>query len=412
MDRNIYEDIAQRTQGNIYIGVVGPVRTGKSTFIKRFMEEMVIPNIVDESKKQRAIDELPQSGAGRTIMTTEPKFIPEESVSVKLDGKTGLNVKMIDCVGYVVKDSLGYIEEGAERMVSTPWSDNQISFVQAAEIGTKKVIDEHSTIGLLVTTDGSICDIPRHSYIEAEEKVVSELKAINKPFVILLNSINPDSPDTVKLKEDMILKYNSPVIAMNCATLNHSSISYVIETVLNEFPVKEISFSLPEWVECLESDHWLYSSFIESVNETVPDAIKIRELDDVCRKLSAGEHITESYTDVADMGKGAVNIKVSVKDDLFYKILGENSGFEITGQESLMSLISSLAQIKNEYDKISSALDEVKQKGYGIVSPSVNDMKLQQPEIIRQGGRYGIKLKASAPSIHIMCNKPEFLKTA
>ena len=402
MDRNIYEDIALRTQGNIYIGVVGPVRTGKSTFIKRFMEEMVIPNISDDNKRQRAVDELPQSGAGRTIMTTEPRFIPEESVSVKLDGKTGLNVKMIDCVGYVVKDALGYIEEGEERMVSTPWSESQISFVQAAEIGTKKVIDEHSTIGLLVTTDGSICDIPRQSYIEAEEKVVSELKAINKPFVILLNSINPDSPETVKLKEDLILKYNSPVIAMNCATLNHNSISYVIESVLNEFPVKEISFTLPEWVECLEPEHWLYSSFVDSVNETVPSAIKIRELDDVCKKLTTTEHITDSYTDVADMGKGSVNIKVSVADNLFYKILGENSGFEITGQESLMSLINSLSVIKNEYDKVSSALDEVKQKGYGIVSPSVKDMKLEQPEIIKQGGRYGIKLKASAPSIHMI----------
>lgn len=402
MDRNIYEDIAQRTQGNIYIGVVGPVRTGKSTFIKRFMEEMVIPNINDENKKQRAIDELPQSGAGRTIMTTEPKFIPEESVSVKLDGKTGFNVKMIDCVGYVVKDSLGYIEEGSERMVSTPWSDNQMTFVQAAEIGTKKVIDEHSTIGLLVTTDGSICDIPRQSYIEAEEKVVSELKSINKPFVILLNSISPDSNETVKLKEDMILKYNCPVIAMNCATMNHNSISYVLECILNEFPVKEISFTLPEWVECLDIEHWLYSSFVDSVNENVPTAIKIRELDDVCNKLSTVEYITDSYTDVADMGKGSVNVKVSVKEDLFYKILGEKSGFEITGQESLMNLISSLSNVKKDYDRISTALDEVRQKGYGIVSPSLEDMKLAQPEIVKQGGRYGIKLKASAPSIHMI----------
>jgi stage IV sporulation protein A len=412
MDRNIYEDIAQRTQGNIYIGVVGPVRTGKSTFIKRFMEEMVIPNIEEESKRQRAIDELPQSGAGRTIMTTEPKFIPEESVSVNLNSKTNLNVKMIDCVGYVVKDSLGYIEEGMERMVTTPWSSEEMSFVQAAETGTRKVIDEHSTIGLLVTTDGSICDIPRTSYIEAEEKVVSQLKAINKPFVILLNSISPTSAEVLKLKEDMILKYNSPVIAMNCATLNQTDISYVIETALNEFPVKEISFVMPEWIECLESEHWLYSSLVESVKETVSSEIKLRELDEICKKLSGRAYITESYPEKANMGKGTVNVRIAVEDGLFYKILGENSGFEITGQESLMSLMGSLSKIKEEYDKISSALEEVNRTGYGIVSPSVADMKLEQPEIIKQGGRYGIKLKASAPSIHIKRYKPKFLKTA
>ncbi len=402
MDRNIYEDIAQRTQGNIYIGVVGPVRTGKSTFIKKFMEEMVIPNIEDESKRQRAIDELPQSGAGRTIMTTEPKFIPEDSVKVNLSGKTNLNVKMIDCVGYVVKDSLGYIEEGMERMVSTPWSDKEMSFVQAAEIGTKKVIDEHSTIGLLVTTDGSICDIPRTSYIEAEEKVVSQLKAINKPFVILLNSINPTSAEITKLKEDMILKYNSPVIAMNCATINQNDIAYVIETALNEFPVKEISFNMPDWIECLDSNHWLYSALLESVNEAVPDEIKIREIADVCEKLSAKQYITESYLDKVNMGKGVAGVRIAVEEDLFYQVLGENSGFEIDGQESLMSLINSLSKVKEEYDKISSALDEVNRTGYGIVSPSVADMKLEQPEIIKQGGRYGIKLKASAPSIHLI----------
>ena len=402
MDRNIYEDIAQRTQGNIYIGVVGPVRTGKSTFIKRFMEEMVIPNIEDENKRQRAIDELPQSGAGRTIMTTEPKFIPEESVSVSLNGKTNLNVKMIDCVGYVVKDSLGYIEEGMERMVTTPWADEEMTFVQAAETGTRKVIDEHSTIGLLVTTDGSICDIPRISYIDAEEKVVSQLKAINKPFVILLNSINPTSAETLKLKEDMILKYNSPVIAMNCATLNQTDISYVIETALNEFPVKEIRFMMPEWIECLDCEHWLYNSLVDSVSETVTGEIKLRELDEICEKLSGRAYITESYPEKANMGKGTVNVRIAVEDDLFYKVLGENSGFEITGQESLMTLMGSLSKIKEEYDKISNALDEVNRTGYGIVSPSVSDMKLEQPEIIKQGGRYGIKLKASAPSIHLI----------
>ena len=412
MDRNIYDDIAQRTQGNIYIGVVGPVRTGKSTFIKRFMEEMVIPNIEDENKRQRAIDELPQSGAGKTIMTTEPKFIPEESVSINLNGKTNLNVKMIDCVGYVVKDSLGYIEDGMERMVTTPWSDEAISFVQAAETGTRKVIDEHSTIGLLVTTDGSICDIPRTSYIEAEEKVVNQLKAINKPFVILLNSISPTSAETLKLKDDMILKYNSPVIAMNCATLNQSDISYVIETALNEFPVKEIRFTMPEWIECLDGEHWLYSSIVDSISETISSKIKLRELDEICKKLSGRTYITDSYTEKANMGKGTVNVRVAVEEDLFYKVLGESSGFEITGQESLMSLMASLSKVKEEYDKIATALEEVNRTGYGIVSPAVSDMKLEQPEIIKQGGRYGIKLKASAPSIHIICNKPEFLKTA
>lgn len=402
MTNNIYDDIAKRTRGDIYIGVVGPVRTGKSTFIKRFMEELVIPNIDDEEKKRRAIDELPQSASGRTIMTTEPKFIPEDAVEIHLSENTTLNVKMIDCVGYVVNEAMGVKENGEDRMVKTPWSDEQIPFVKAAEIGTQKVISKHSTIGLLVTTDGSITDISRESYIAAEEKVVRELKEINKPFVILLNSVNPSGKEAQALKEQLILKYSSPVMCMNCASLGVDDINHIIESILFEFPVSEISFNFPDWVDCLNSDHWLYKSLIDTVDKTVSADLKIREISDIKAKIKDNEYVRDCSVNNINMGNGCVNISVESKEPLFYKVLGESSGFEINGQEDLINIIKDLSGAKKKYDKISYAIAQVDQKGYGIVTPALEDMHLEKPELVKQGGRYGVKLKASAPSIHLV----------
>ncbi len=399
---NIYKDIAKRTGGDIYIGVVGPVRTGKSTFIKRFMQQLVLPNISDQYKKERAIDELPQSAEGRTIMTTEPKFIPENAVKINLSGEASLNVKMIDCVGYVVEGSNGYLEEGGERMVSTPWSEESIPFVKAAEIGTHKVIKDHSTIGLVVTTDGSISDIPRENYIEAENRVISELKEINKPFVILLNSSMPDREETKEIARELENKHCVPVVCVNCLSLTGNEINSIIESILMEFPLKEIKIDFPEWVDCLEDTHWLNKSLTNTVRDNLKGVEKLRQVSFAAEGMGENENISLCNVDNIDLGSGEVHITVNTKDHLFYKILGETSGFEISGREDLVKLISNLSFVKKEYDKISWALEEVKQKGYGIVSPSIDELKLEEPEIVKQGGRFGVRLKASAPSIHMI----------
>ncbi|MBQ2897485.1 MAG: stage IV sporulation protein A [Clostridia bacterium] len=409
---NIYHDISTRTNGDIYIGVVGPVRTGKSTFIKRFMEELVLPNITDSFKKERAVDELPQSAAGKTIMTTEPKFIPDEAVKVIIDNNATMNVRMIDCVGYVVNSAMGHTENDSPRMVSTPWYDEEIPFVEAAEIGTKKVISEHSTIGLVVTTDGSITEIPREEYIEAEERVIKELKAINKPFLILLNSVNPDSNSTIELKNKLEAKYDSTVVAVNCQTLNEHDINSIIRSILHEFPIREIKLKLPGWIESLPDEHWFSAEITALIKNSLMNVNRIRDIKKIQNYIYDGENITDCKISSMDLGSGSAVVNISVKEELFYKILGERSGFEITGQESLISLITSLAEVKKEYDKVSFALSEVNRKGYGIVSPTIDELVLEEPQIVKQGGRYGVRLKASAPSIHIMCNKQRLLKTA
>lgn len=409
---NLYHDIAVRTGGDIYIGVVGPVRTGKSTFIKKFMNELVIPNISDPFKKDRAIDELPQSAGGKTIMTTEPKFIPNEAANVSLSDNLNFNVRLIDCVGYVVKGAMGHTEDGTDRMVNTPWLDEPIPFVQAAEIGTKKVICEHSTIGLVVTTDGSITEIPREDYVEAEERVVNELKELNKPFVMLLNCVNPAEKKAWELKTELENKYGVSVICANCEKLNESDISKILEGVLCEFPISEILIDFSKWVDSLESGHWLNKELLHLVKNALDGAFKIKEVKNILDSIKKSDKIESAEIASMELGEGKVHIKTTVPENLYYKILGETSGFEIEGQESLISLMRELSEIKKEYDKVAVALQEVRQKGYGIVSPTIDELSLEEPEIMKQGGRFGIRLRASAPSIHIMCNKPKSLEAA
>ena len=399
---NIYNDIAERSQGDVYIGVVGPVRTGKSTFIKKFMDLLVIPNIENAYQAERARDELPQSAAGRTIMTTEPKFIPNEAVEISLGDNAHLRVRMIDCVGYIVDSSLGYAEDGEPRMVSTPWFDTPIPFNEAAEIGTRKVITEHSTIGLLVTTDGSITDIDREDYTEAEERVVNELKAINKPFIVLLNSVDPASQDTQRLRAELAEKYGVSVVAVNCEELGAGDIHDIIETVLFEFPLKEIDIHIPRWIEELSDDHWLRQNIYGAVMDNIEDVSRIRDVRALADGIDGCEFVSRAYIEGMDLGGGTVRLSMELPQKLYYKILGEMSGFEIDGEKRLMSLMKELADMKSEYDKVSLALHDVMETGYGIVSPSTEEMTLDEPKIVKQGGRFGVRLKASAPSIHML----------
>lgn len=406
--RNIYSDIAKRTEGNIYIGVVGPVRTGKSTFIKKFMETLVIPKIDGEFARERAVDELPQSSAGKTIMTTEPKFIPEEAVKVKLDDNATMSVRMIDCVGYILPSSLGYIENEQPRMVVTPWYEKAIPFNMAAEIGTQKVINDHSTIGLVVTTDGSISDLPREEYAEAEDRVINELKEIDKPFAILLNCQQPNSASARELKEQLEAKHKVPVIAVSCIDLTEEDIKNILSGVLYQFPVKEVCVDIPGWLVALDKDHWLKKEVYGSVQEAAKDIVHIREVSPAFEKLSECERIHSHNIDDIDLGKGSVKMTITVSSDLFYKILAEATGIDIEGESGLMPCMIELAKVKREYDKVKGALEEVAATGYGIVMPSLEELTLEEPEIVRQGGRYGVKLKAGAPSIHNECIKKKF----
>lgn len=399
----LYQDIARRTGGDIYIGVVGPVRTGKSTFIKRFMETLVIPNITSEFARERATDELPQSAAGRTIMTTEPKFIPEEAVKIALAENTTLNVRMIDCVGYIVPSSLGYIENEQPRMVVTPWFEKEIPFNLAAEIGTQKVITEHSTIGLVVTTDGSISDIPREEYEEAELRVIEELRQINKPFVILLNCMEPGSAQAMALRGRLQERYQVPVVAVNCMDLGESDIREILADVLFQFPVREIALELPGWICALDPDHWLKSALYEAIRLCAREIGSIGQLKGKITALCDCEFVDRVDLDSIDLGSGSAKVRVAAKNNLFYQILGEETGLDIPDESALLPCMVELAAVKKEYDKVKCALDEVAATGYGIVMPSLEELSLEEPEIIKQGGRYGVRLKASAPSIHIIC---------
>lgn len=398
----LYQDIATRTGGDIYIGVVGPVRTGKSTFIKKFMEQLVIPNIQGEYQRARATDELPQSAAGKTIMTTEPKFIPEDAVSISVGDSANMNVRMIDCVGYIVPSSMGYIENEMPRMVMTPWFDEEIPFNMAAEIGTQKVINEHSTIGLVVTTDGSITDIPREEYAEAEARVISELTAINKPFAVLLNCTDPTSSTAQELKESLQNKYSVPVMAVNCLNLSQQDILDILSAVLKEFPVKEISVDMPKWIIGLDKSHWLKKALFGSITDAASKIVRIGEVADTMRGISGCEYINTASVDSIDLGKGSARISITVPDFLFYKVLGEVTGLEIDGESGLMPCMIELAQIKKKYEKVKSALDEVEATGYGIVMPTIDELTLEEPEMVKQGGKYGVRLRAEAPSIHMM----------
>ncbi len=399
---NIYQDIATRTGGDIYIGVVGPVRTGKSTFIKRFMENAVLPNISNEAERTRAVDELPQSGDGKTIMTTEPKFIPNKAVPVTLGDGTHFNVRMVDCVGYVVENALGYEENESARMVSTPWFEAPIPFNEAAEIGTRKVISDHSTIGILVTTDGTVGELGRQDYEKAEAEVVAELLKSKKPFVIVVNSTMPNDSYTVSLVNSLEERYGVPVISQNVAKMDSSSIDEILNLVLFQFPVREISVSMPGWINALENDHWLKASVYDSIRNYAKTVEHIGQLGDAGDKLTGTGYIKNSVLAGVDLGVGTAKLEISVDDGLFYRVIGEKTGLDIQDDRSLIQTISELAQAKREYDKVAGALQEVYSTGYGIVTPSVSEFALEKPEIIKQGGKYGIRLKASAPSIHMI----------
>lgn len=402
MAKDIYSSIAERTGGDIYIGVVGPVRTGKSTFIKRFMESLVIPNIKSEFMKERAIDELPQSAAGKTIMTTEPKFIPEEAVEVSLGDGAAFNVRLIDCVGYIVPSSIGYIENEQPRMVMTSWFDEEIPFNMAAEIGTQKVITDHSTIGLVVTTDGTISDIPRSEYEECEERVIGELKALGKPFVVVMNTVNPTAPEARNLAALLSDKYDTKVMPVNCLSLDENDIRDIIREILYSFPVREINIRTARWINTLEKGHWLKTDILNCIREAAKNIRLVREAESAAEAMEQCPHIISASATSIDLGKGAVTITAELDSSLFYKIIGEATGIELESESDLMPLLMELNNIKKKYNRIAAALDEVEATGYGIVMPELEELTLEEPKIIKQGGKYGVKLKASAPSIHMM----------
>lgn len=399
---SIYGDIAKRTKGDIYIGVVGPVRTGKSTFIKKFMDTIVIPNISDEYQRSRAQDELPQSAAGRTIMTTEPKFIPNEAINISLGDNTDFRVRLIDCVGYIVSSAKGHTEDDQPRMVSTPWFEEDIEFDKAAEIGTRKVICEHSTIGIVMTTDGSICDIPRYDYIAAEERVISELKEIDKPFIIVLNSSRPSDPQTEKLRCELENKYKTPVVAVSCVELTSRDIEEIIKAVLYEFPLNEISINLPKWIDALPMEHYLKASLFTTVRTALLPLSKISQLSPAAEALKANEYIKSAAIERISPDCGNALISISVSDGLFYKVISETTGVQLSDDEALIDFITEMAKVQKKYSKLEYALHEVEQTGYGIVFPSVEELTLKEPEIMKQGGRFGVRLRASAPSIHLI----------
>jgi len=399
---NIFRDIAERTGGDVYLGVVGPVRAGKSTFIKKFMDLLVIPNIVNEEDRQRTIDELPQSGAGRTVMTTEPKFIPNEAVEIKIKDGLSVFVRLADCVGYTVPGAKGYEDENGPRMVNTPWSEEPMPFQEAAEIGTRKVIADHSTIGVVVTTDGSITNLPRENYQEAEARIIEELKSLNKPFVVILNSMNPYDVAAVELAQELENLYEVPVIPLDVAQLSQGTVLQVLEEALFEFPVTEVNVSLPKWIEELNSEHWLRKKFEGSVYEIISKVRRLRDIDEGMETLSQLDFIGEVILEGMNMGTGVASLEMTAKEGLFYEAINEATGLEIEGEHDIFRLLKDLSTVKTEYDKVSEALERVRETGYGVVNPLVSEMNLEEPELIKQGGLFGVRLKASAPSLHII----------
>lgn len=399
---SIYKDIAERTGGDIYIGVVGPVRTGKSTFIKQFMDKLVLPNISAEYLKERANDELPQSSSGRTIMTTEPKFIPENAAEIKVDKNAVMKVRLIDCVGYIVPSALGYIEGNEPRMVKTPWYEQAIPFNEAAEIGTKKVITEHSTIGLVITTDGSISDIPREEYALAEERVIEELKAIEKPFIALLNCMYPESEQAQSLARELSEKYDVPVIPINCLELSENDIKHILSRVIFEFPLREITVNFPRWINSLPLEHWLRANLIETIKKSAKGLLHIRDIGLFEDAFEDNENVEEAKVESIDLGRGSAEVLLNIGKELFYKILAETTGLVINDEEELMQNIADMAAMKKQYMRVKGALEEVEATGYGIIMPEIEELTLEEPQIVKQGGKYGVKLRASAPSIHLM----------
>lgn len=403
-ETNIYRDIAERTGGDIYIGVVGPVRTGKSTFIKRFMNSLVMPNIENDYDRIRARDEMPQSAAGRTVMTTEPKFIPDEAVTVALSDGVKMKVKMVDCVGYLVPGVLGDTEDGAIRMVSTPWQGEPMPFAEAAETGTRKVITDHSTIGMLVTTDGSFGDIPRADYEEAEARVAKELRDIGKPFAVILNSAEPESKLAADLASELEAKYSAPVAVVSCLTMDSEDITRILEMLLYEFPVRDVVLNVPAWMSALDGSHPFVSELYTRVRAAAEGVTKMGDVVGVGKfaEMCDGASVSSVSAAKIDLGRGIAEMEIGIPDEMYYKTIGELTGFDIADEEELIRLLRELSEMKKEYDKVRDALDDVKMRGYGIVMPDIDDLTLEEPEIVRQAGGYGVRLRAKAPSLHLI----------
>ena len=402
MDKQeIIKNIAKRGNGDIYLGVVGAVRTGKSTFIKKMVETLIVPNIEDEYEKKRALDEIPQSAAGRTIMTTEPKFVPNNTATINIDDFS-CNIKLIDCVGYMIDKAIGASDENGPRMVKTPWYNEEIPFVEAAEIGTEKVIKDHSTIGIVVTTDASIGEFDRDDYVEAETRVIEDLQTMNKPFIVILNTTHPTLPETIKIKEELSDKYNIPVLPINIETMNEKDMYNILREALYEFPVLEVKVNMPEWIAILNHNHPVKQSYIESIKESVIEIDKLKDVDNITNHFLENGNIEKAYLSDMDPSTGIITVTLTAPNNLYNKTLTDIINIDVKNKADLLSLFQDFNVAKKEYDNIKYALKMVKQTGYGIATPSIEDMKLDKPEIIKQGSRYGVKLKAVAPSIHLI----------
>ena len=400
--QTLYRDIAGRCDGDIYLGVVGPVRTGKSTFIKRFMELLVLPNMTDAAERERTRDELPQSGAGHTIMTTQPKFIPNEAAQVNLRDEATARVRLVDCVGFLIPGVQGLTDGEAARMVRTPWYDYDIPFEEAAELGTRRVIQEHATVGVVVTTDGSVVDVPRSAYPAAEERVIDELKALGKPFIVVLNSADPDSTETAALAESLSGRYGVPVRAVDVMNMQLEDVNGLLEAMLFEFPIREVRIQAPAWLTALAGDHWLGESVMGAIRAA---ADKMRRVGDhalLRESLNENEYVEDASPTRISLNDGTLEYRLTLKDGLFYKVLGEASGQTIDGEAHLFELMKELVAAKREYDRVADALDSVRRTGYGMVSPSMEELELMEPELVKQGTHYGVRMKASAPSVHMI----------
>ena len=406
-DASIYADIAQRTGGAVMVGVVGPVRTGKSTFIKRFMETMVIPNIDNEYSRERARDELPQSGSGRTIMTSEPKFVPEEAVNMTIDGEVQLSVRLVDCVGYMVDGAAGQFENGEERLVATPWAENEISMSEAAELGTHKVITEHSTIGIVVTTDGSICGIEREKYLPAEERVIRELKEIGKPFAVIVNSTSPLSREAAETADTIRRRHGVPCLCLDCLNMDEADIRKVMRAVLEDFPIESVGFFLPDWLQALPESNALKSEVYADIIESFSSVCRFRDLEKALASISEKEEISGAERSAGAFGEGKSYVTLMLPRELYYRSISEETGVEIRNDGELFSALSEMSAAKGEYDRIREALQSVREKGYGVVLPDMEQMQLEEPKIVRQGGKYSVRLKANAPAIHLMMTNIE-----
>jgi len=400
--KELLKNIGTRTNGDLYFGVVGPVRSGKSTFIKKFMEMAIIPNILDEGDKKRAIDELPQSGVGKTIMTTEPKFVPNNSVMINVEESLSINVRLVDCVGYVIDDAKGYQDEDGVRMVKTPWFEDAIPFDEAAKIGTQKVISDHSTIGIVVTTDGSIADIDRVNYVEAENEIINELVKLGKPFIVLVNSKDPNSEKTLKIVKDLESKYNVPVLGINIETLNNDDISKILKEALYEFPLSNIEVELPSWINVLDGEHWLRKSLKDSIYNAMSFAKKVKDVDGIGEIVEQNENITAFKIIDVDTSSGIVKTSVEMKDELYEKVLKEIMGFDIDDPVTLLKVMQEYSKLKKDYESLSGAVEMAKTTGYGFATPGFDDIVIEKPELVKQGNRYGVKVKASAPTLHII----------